>query len=86
MEKKQTAVEWLFSQLPEHLRTSRDGFDMLNQAKAMEKEQTIDSYTTGMYHGQNIYFGQHKIKLDVNHLPFCVIEAEEYYTETYENQ
>ena len=44
MEKKQTAVEWLFSQLPEHLRTSRDGFDMLNQAKAMEKEQIMEAY------------------------------------------
>ena len=44
MENKHTAVEWLFSQLPDHLRTSRDGFDMLKQAKAMEKEQIMEAY------------------------------------------
>lgn len=34
--KKQTAVEWLFEQLPDHLRLSKDGFDVLQQAKQME--------------------------------------------------
>jgi hypothetical protein len=42
--KKETAVEWLFSQLPEHLRLSRDGFDILQQAKEMEKEQMKSIY------------------------------------------
>jgi hypothetical protein len=40
MKVKQTAVEWLFDQLPEHLRLSENGFDMLQQAKEIEKEQT----------------------------------------------
>lgn len=42
--KKETAVDWLFSQLPEHLRLSRDGFDMLQQAKELEKEQIMDAF------------------------------------------
>jgi hypothetical protein len=39
---KQTAVEWLFDQLPDHLRLSKDGFEMLQQAKEMDKEHMID--------------------------------------------
>jgi hypothetical protein len=47
---KQTSVEWLFSQLPDHLRLSRDGFDLLNQAKEMEREQIISfGYTQIQY-------------------------------------
>ena len=42
--KQQTAVEWLFSQLPDHLRLSRDGFDMLQRAKAMEREQLLEAW------------------------------------------
>jgi hypothetical protein len=38
---KQTAVEWLFSQLPDHFQLSRDGFDTLQQAKEMEKTEKI---------------------------------------------
>jgi hypothetical protein len=38
---KQTAVEWLFDQLPDHLRLSRDGFETLQQAKEMEKQQKL---------------------------------------------
>jgi hypothetical protein len=34
-----TAVEWLFDQLPEHLRLTKDGLDMLNRAKQIEREQ-----------------------------------------------
>lgn len=37
--KQTTAVEWLFSQLPDELRLSRNGFDMLKQAKEMERTQ-----------------------------------------------
>ena len=44
---KQTAVEWLFDQLPDHLRLSRDGFEMLQQAKEMERQQIIDAFETG---------------------------------------
>ncbi len=44
---KQTAVEWLFDQLPDHLRLSEDGFDMFQQAKEMEKEQIIEAFKHG---------------------------------------
>jgi hypothetical protein len=42
--KKETAVEWLFSQIPDHLRLTRSGFEMLQQAKELEKQQIIDAY------------------------------------------
>jgi hypothetical protein len=48
---KQTAVEWLFSQLPDHLRLSEDGFDTLQQAKTMEAEQKKEAYNEGMIQG-----------------------------------
>ena len=34
-----TAVEWLFNQIPDHLRLTQSGFEILQQAKEMEKEQ-----------------------------------------------
>ena len=42
--KKETAVEWLFSQIPDHLRLTRSGFEMLQQALEMEskKQQKYD--------------------------------------------
>lgn len=49
--KQQTAVEWLFSQLPDHLRLSRDGFDAFQIAKGMEREQIENAYWDG---GQDI--------------------------------
>jgi hypothetical protein len=47
----QTAVEWLFDQLPDHLRLSEDGFDTLQQAKTMEAEQKKEAYNEGMIQG-----------------------------------
>lgn len=47
METKQTAVEWLFSQLPDHLRLSRNGFDTLQIAKTIERQQIEDAYFDG---------------------------------------
>ena len=44
---KKTAVEWLFDQLPEHLRLSKDGMDMLNRAKEIEREQIEEAYYEG---------------------------------------
>jgi hypothetical protein len=46
-DKTKTAVEWLFDQLPEHLRLSNDGFDMLQQAKEIEREQIEEAYYEG---------------------------------------
>lgn len=71
--KKTTAVEWLFNQLPDHLRSSRDGFDMLRQAKVMEEEQIIDSYYAGT------------LQFD-NAAPITYPKTpQDYYTETYIN-
>jgi hypothetical protein len=47
---KQTAVEWLFNQLYEKFEMKGDGEKMneiLNKAKAMEKEQRIKDYNAG---------------------------------------
>lgn len=54
MSKQQTAVDWLFNQLPDHLRLSRNGFDMLQQAKELESKQIIDAYILGhSFHDSN---------------------------------
>ena len=39
MENKQTAVDFIFSQLPDEYKTTRQGFEVYTQAKEMEKEQ-----------------------------------------------
>jgi hypothetical protein len=41
MSKQQTAVEWLYEQIPFEWSSSRAAFEALQQAKAMEKEQII---------------------------------------------
>lgn len=78
---KQTAVEWLIDQVEDFLGLLP--VDLIQQAKAMEKQQQTDNYVNGMYKGQEIYFGEHKIKLDVNHLEYSVKLAEQYFKETY---
>jgi HEPN domain-containing protein len=55
--KKETAVEWLFSQIPDHLRLTRSGFEMLQQSKELEKQQIIDAYWDG---GQNNYMTKNR--------------------------
>ena len=45
---KKTAVEWLFDQLPVHLRLSKDGLDMLNRAKEIEREQIEQAWNGGI--------------------------------------
>ena len=37
--KKETAVDFIFSQLPDEYTTTRQGFEVYTQAKQMEKEQ-----------------------------------------------
>ena len=49
--KKQTAVEWLFDQIPLEWTIKRSAFDALQKAKAMEKEQIIDSFLDGQDNG-----------------------------------
>jgi len=69
---KQTAVEWLESQINLGL-SERGLISAFKEAKQMEKEQMIDAYTEcWMNDGGN---GFHKVK-----------EAESYYNETYGGQ
>jgi hypothetical protein len=44
MDKKQTAVEWLIEQIQTFEFTHLDRNRILDQAKAMEKEQIIDAF------------------------------------------
>ena len=52
MENKQTAVEWLVEQLEQH-HTSIDikNTVVFQQAKAMEKEQIVETYNEGALDG-----------------------------------
>jgi hypothetical protein len=40
---KQTAVDWLFDQIPFEWSSSRSAMEALNQAKEMEKEQIVNA-------------------------------------------
>jgi DNA-binding transcriptional regulator PaaX len=53
---QQTAVEWIFDQLPEHLRLSENGFDMLQQAKEMFQQQIEDAWKDGW---QTLIYSEH---------------------------
>ena len=47
---KQAAVEWLLIQIHKHWNSEGLSFDkILEQAKAMEKEQIVNAYDTGEY-------------------------------------
>lgn len=45
--KQSSVVDWIFSQLPDEYTTTRSGFDVYQQAKAMHKEEIIEAYTIG---------------------------------------
>jgi hypothetical protein len=60
---KQTAVEWLESEIRNHIEMSSKHFEeIINQAKAMEKEQIknawINSLTTADYHSSEQYYNE----------------------------
>jgi len=44
---QQTAVEWLFAQIPLEYSSSRASYEKLKQAMQMEKEQIMDAYING---------------------------------------
>ena len=67
---KQTAVEWLMEQLTKNYPLTKESAEsIIDQAKAMEKEQIIRTYLMARCYDT---------KNSVN-------EAEQYYTETYES-
>jgi dihydrofolate reductase len=47
--KQQTAVDYIFSQLPAEYGTTRSAFDVYQQAKEMEKEQIAKAFDDGDY-------------------------------------
>lgn len=49
--KKQTAVEWLASNLGEHIIWEEKLIDLVEQAKAMHKQEIIDAANKLLYHG-----------------------------------
>jgi len=84
--KQQTAVEWLLNVIEPSLTAEQKIFlsKVFEKAKEMEKEHIIDVYINGMYKGQEIYFGEDKIRLDVNALYYSIEISEQYYKETFE--
>jgi hypothetical protein len=72
----ETAVEWLEDEINKvlsHLPLERDGVKMLiQQAKAMEKEQIIEAHIEGFY---SLPFGKSRKG-----------EAEQYYNETFKSE
>ena len=71
--KKQTAVDWLFSEL-ERMQyfIGNDMLQAYKDAKEMDKQQKIEAYNQGRHNGQ------------VNWGVGNDITAEQYYKETYE--
>jgi hypothetical protein len=73
---KQTAVEWLVKKLTNRQNGIFDGFphlsldEIYSQAKAIEKEQIIDSFGVGCQVESTRLIGYHKM-------------AEQYYNENY---
>lgn len=74
--KKQTAVEWLVEQLENHNGVTREAFEnVIQQAKAIEKEQIIDAVESTIK----------SVKLTDDKTAFFAMGGEGYYTETYES-
>lgn len=67
---KQTAVEWLFKQLWDEPQDKFTWYAILKQAKAMHKEEIIDSFGVGCQVEASRLIGYHKM-------------AEQYYNEIY---
>ena len=97
MKNKQTAVEWLNEQMNNIKGSSismngsvqfieKELNNLLEQAKAMEKDKQKNTFVEGMYKGQELYFGEHKIKLDVNSLNYSLNIAEDYYNKTFKSE
>jgi hypothetical protein len=74
---KQTAVEWLIEEIINHLgiriENTKDGVNLINQAKEMEKEQMWE------YIKKNYCIGNKSLE-------FHRLEFEQYYNETYKKE
>ena len=67
---QQTAVDWLFEQIPVEWTSTKYGFDAYQQAKEMEKKQIIDSFGIGCQVESKRLIGYHGM-------------AQQYYNETF---
>ena len=70
---KQTAVEWLVEKLDQNFDYVAD--TIIEQAKAMEKEQIIDAYGHGQNNGYVYAFDK-----------AITINREQYYNETFKSE
>jgi hypothetical protein len=82
---KQTAVEWLveqmINQLDIRIENITNGIELFEQAKAMEKQQSISDYCAGFEASGEGWNGEYGLRdwLDVA----GEIDAEQYYNKTY---
>jgi len=73
---QQTAVEWLFSQIPYEWSSSRAAFEALQQAKEMDKQQHGETWDSAI-----------KAHDDRGHVHArSIVDFDEYYNETYKTQ
>lgn len=72
---KQTAVEWLFEQIPLDYKLTRSAFDAFQQAKAIEREQIKEAYSHGQNNG---YMYVHDKAIDIS--------KENYYNRTFNTE
>ena len=73
--KQQTAVEWLFGQIPGACKSSKGAHDALEQAKEMAKEQHAATWDTAM----------DKLNARGGNIVRAWVDFDDYYNETYEN-
>ena len=73
--KQQTAVEWLYSELFNHIdMPSKHKQELIEQAKEMEKQQIMDAFNEGLVEKKpDDYLG-------------CQKSAEQYYKETFKSE
>ena len=71
---QQTAVDWLFEQIPAEWSSSKSAFDAYQQAKEMEREQTIKTWDNKA------------VLTRPNHYTIDTRTGEQYYNETYGKQ
>lgn len=72
MNKQQTAVDWLFEQIPAEWSSSKSAFDAYQQAKQMDKEQHRETFKQSR-----------QAKIFEESMPPVWENFDQYYNETY---
>lgn len=75
-EKEKSSIEWLFEQLPDHLRLSRNGFEILQYAKQLHKKEIIEAY----------FSAKSESGLSASDCEIYYDNSEQYYTEKYSTE